>query len=56
MAGGPIVQVSVFGMADDLNIVYNEDGSVKKYIKSVFGASSPEYKQVSGLKFKLVKD
>lgn len=24
---------------------------VKKYIKSVFGASSPQYKQVSGLKF-----
>ena len=24
---------------------------VKKYIKSVFGASSPEYKQVSKLKF-----
>lgn len=24
---------------------------VKKYVKSVFGASSPQYKQVSGLKF-----
>jgi hypothetical protein len=31
-------------------------GSVKKYIKSVFGASSPEYKQVSGLQFKIRKD
>lgn len=25
---------------------------VKKYVKSVFGASSPQYKQVSGIKFK----
>ena len=31
-------------------------GSVKKYIKSVFGASSPEYKQVSALQFKIRKD
>ncbi|MFZ2322345.1 MAG: hypothetical protein WAV89_01480 [Ignavibacteriaceae bacterium] len=29
---------------------------VKKYVKSVFGASSPEYKQVSGIQFKTVKD
>jgi len=27
----------------------------KTYIKSVFGASSPQYKQVSGLEFKTVK-
>ena len=40
------------------NILYTEDtglvdiaGDVKKYVKSVFGASSPQYKQVSGLKF-----
>ena len=40
------------------NILYTEDtglvdiaGHVKKYVKSVFGASSPQYKQVSGLKF-----
>ena len=26
-------------------------GEVKKYVKSVFGATSPQYKQVSGLKF-----
>jgi len=26
-------------------------GDVKKYVKSVFGATSPQYKQVSGLKF-----
>ncbi|MBL7749505.1 MAG: hypothetical protein JNM19_18850, partial [Chitinophagaceae bacterium] len=28
----------------------------KKYILSVFGAGSPQYKQVSGLFFKVVKD
>jgi len=26
-------------------------GDVKKYVKSVFGATSPQYKQISGLKF-----
>ena len=26
-------------------------GDVKKYVKSVFGGTSPQYKQVSGLKF-----
>lgn len=31
-------------------------GSVKKYIKSVFGATSPEYKQVSAIQFKTIKD
>jgi hypothetical protein len=30
-------------------------GEVKKYVKSVFGATSPQYKQVSGLKFTKVK-
>ena len=29
--------------------------AVKKYVKSVFGATSPQYAQVSGLKFKVVK-
>jgi hypothetical protein len=29
---------------------------VKKYVKSVFGATSPEYAQVSGIKFKVVPD
>lgn len=24
---------------------------VKKYVKSLFGASTPQYKQISGLKF-----
>ena len=28
---------------------------VKQYVKSIFGASSPQYKQVSGLEFKIVK-
>lgn len=31
-------------------------GSVKKYVKSVFGVSSPEYKQISGLQFRDAKD
>jgi len=30
-------------------------GEVKKYVKSVFGGTSPQYKQVSGLKFTKVK-
>ena len=29
---------------------------VKKYVKSVFGASSPQFKQVSGLEFSNIKD
>jgi hypothetical protein len=28
---------------------------VKNYVKSVFGASSPQYKQISGLKFTIIK-
>jgi hypothetical protein len=28
---------------------------VKGYVKSVFGASSPQYKQISGLEFRTVK-
>jgi hypothetical protein len=31
-------------------------GDVKKYIKSLFGASSPQYKQVSGLQFRFLQD
>ena len=31
--------------------IYQTAGEVKKYIKSVFGASSPQYDQVSGIKF-----
>ncbi len=28
---------------------------VKQYVKSIFGATSPQYKQVSGIEFKVVK-
>lgn len=28
---------------------------VKAYVKSVFGATSPQYKQISGLEFKTIK-
>jgi hypothetical protein len=31
--------------------IFETASEVKKYIKSVFGASSPQYKQVSGIKF-----
>jgi hypothetical protein len=31
--------------------LYDIQLEVKKYVKSVFGATSPEYKQVSGIKF-----
>lgn len=44
------------------NLLYAKDsglvdvaGDVKKYVKSVFGATSPQYKQLSGLKFTKVK-
>ena len=33
------------------NSIYEIAGEVKKYVKSVFGASSPQYNQVSGIKF-----
>jgi hypothetical protein len=29
---------------------------IKKYVKSIFGATSPQFKQVSGLEFKTRKD
>lgn len=28
---------------------------VKKYVKSLFGADTPQYKQISGLEFRAVK-
>ncbi|KQS92857.1 hypothetical protein [Chryseobacterium sp. Leaf394] len=37
------------------NSIYETATAVKKYIKSVFGATSPEFKQVSGLKIKGLK-
>ncbi|OUD46780.1 hypothetical protein FPG102_03175, partial [Flavobacterium psychrophilum] len=33
------------------NGIFETASEVKKYIKSVFGASSPQYNQVSGIKF-----
>lgn len=30
-------------------------GLVKKYVKSLYGADSPQYKQISGLEFRTVK-
>ena len=33
------------------NGIYETAGEVKKYVKSVFGTSSPQYNQVSGIKF-----
>jgi hypothetical protein len=33
------------------NSIFETASEVKKYIKSVFGASSPQYAQVSGIKF-----
>ena len=29
---------------------------VKKYVKSVFGAKSPQYNQIKGIEFKLIKN
>ena len=44
------------------NLLYAKDSGlvdiaadIKKYIKSVFGATSPQFKQISGLKFTRVK-
>ena len=36
---------------DSNTSLYNTAMEVKKYIKSVFGAASPQFKQVSGIKF-----
>ena len=36
---------------DDNTGLYDIAQEVKKYVKSVFGATSPEYKQISGIKF-----
>ncbi len=40
--------------ADDTGLV-DLAGLVKKYVKSVFGAESPQYDQVSGLEFRKVR-
>ncbi|MGB2913021.1 MAG: hypothetical protein WBB81_05625 [Pyrinomonadaceae bacterium] len=40
---------------DDPDSVFERQKLVKEYVKSVFGAKSPEYAQVKGLEFKKVK-
>ena len=49
-------------MIDRNNTLYNPvtglvqtSKEVKQYVKSVFGAKSPQYQQVSGLEFKVIK-
>lgn len=37
------------------NSIYETAADVKKYIKSVFGATSPEFKQVKGIQVKIIK-
>ncbi len=39
---------------DDEGLV-DTAGEVKKYVKSVYGATSPEYGQIKGIKFRVVK-
>ncbi len=39
---------------DDADSVFNRQKLVKEYVKSAFGANSPEYAQVKGLEFKKV--
>ena len=48
IARNSILYAAVTGLVDDA-------GEVKKYIKSVYGGTSPQYKQVSKLKFTKVK-
>lgn len=40
---------------NDTTGLVNRATDVKKYVKSIYGASSPQYSQVSGLKFSKVK-
>ena len=44
--------LSLYSPANGLCTIAKE---VKAYVKSVFGATSPQYKQVSGIEFKTVK-
>ena len=54
-------QVSNSRIQRDKTIYSKEDGivdialEVKKYVKSLFGATSPEYAQISGIEFKRTK-
>ena len=36
--------------------LFNGKAILKKYIKSVFGASSPQFAQVKGIQFKIIKN
>ena len=40
---------------DDADSIYERQKLVKEYVKSLYGASSPQYAQVKGLEFKKVK-
>lgn len=39
----------------DVEGLVDTAGEVKKYVKSVYGATSPEYGQIKGIKFRVVK-
>ncbi len=47
----PELRETIFSIKKGTGLV-DTAGEVKKYVKSVFGASSPQLKQVTGVKFK----
>ena len=47
--------VSFLAILELLILVYAVATAVKKYVKSVFGASSPQFAQVKGIEFKKPK-
>lgn len=40
---------------DDADSLFERQKLVREYVKSLYGASSPQYAQVKGLEFKKVK-
>ena len=40
---------------DDADSVFERQKLVKEYVKSLYGANSPQYGQVKGLEFKTIK-
>lgn len=40
---------------DDTDSIFESQKLVKEYVKSLYGASSPQYAQVKGLEFKKVR-
>jgi hypothetical protein len=59
--GAVLVQISNSRLARNV-VLYNTEGGlvelaseVKKYVKSVYGAAAPEFKQINGIKFKTFK-